>query len=175
MFFMCEGRKNCLPACMCKLMQVVITVREHNCLRVGLESRARPHWPLQGEMCVSELILFSKMLKLQIHIHTWVVVINLLQYYLENLIIMGLWYTYLHVFVFCERLQNCFLFYKHYSSTEALKTVHVPPDGKWNLKFPQELVENKTREKQWKSYINSSSGQKCSSFYYWVYQKVSLN
>lgn len=43
MFFMCEGSKNYLPACMCKLMQVVIMVREHNCLCVGLESRARPH------------------------------------------------------------------------------------------------------------------------------------
>lgn len=51
-------------------------------------------------------------------------------------------------------VNNCkivFFIYKHYSNTEALKTVHVPPDGKWNLKFPQELVENKTRENQRKS------------------------
>ncbi len=51
----------------CELLLLYV----HVCLCVGLESSARPHWPLSGRRCVSELILcFCSLVLPRISLHT---------------------------------------------------------------------------------------------------------
>ena len=67
----CVGQSESRPVSVCKWMWVAVTVRAHICLCVGLESSARPHWPVSGRKHVSESILcLSSLVLPQINLHT---------------------------------------------------------------------------------------------------------